>query len=262
MTPTPGDAAGYALGALGGDEQAAMERALGESPALSQEVDAFREVTALLAFGAPTMAPPEALRDRIVSAARQVQPLVRVPTPGPRRAVATTATAGWRRTIPWLALAASLVGVLVLAGRVRAERQARLALQQANAGLQLRVASLDSVVTTLLAPDVATVKLSATGAPPTARLYWNRQSGRVVLAAFALPPAAAGRAYQLWGIETGKAPVSLGVFNTAADGTAQATFAVPAGVRMAVSAVTEEPAGGSPQPTTTPFLVGQLRTGE
>jgi anti-sigma-K factor RskA len=261
MTPhrMSGDAAGHALGALGGEEQLAMERALAGSPALLREVEAFREVAALLALAAPSLAPPDGLRDRIVSQARQVQPLVTAPAPSPGRAPAP----GWvRRAAPWLALAASLAGLVVLGGRVRGEHEARLGLQQENADLQARVASLDSVVTTLLAPDVETVKLSATGAPPTARLYWNTRSRRVVLAAFALPPAVAGRAYQLWGIETGKAPVSLGVFNTDADGTGRASFAVPAGLRIAVGAVTEEPAGGSPQPTTPAFLVGQLRTGE
>jgi anti-sigma-K factor RskA len=107
------------------------------------------------------------------------------------------------------------------------------------------------------------VKLSATGRPPTGRLYWNRQSSEVVFAAFSLPPAPQGRTYQLWAIASATStPVSLGTFNTSADGVGRLAVKLPEGTRIAIGAVTEEPAGGSPQPTTQPFLVGQLRASE
>lgn len=118
------------------------------------------------------------------------------------------------------------------------------------------VAARDSLVATLLAPQVQTTTLTATGQPPSVRLFLNREQGVVVVAAHYLPPAPAARTYQLWGIPTGQAPVSLGTFNTGPDGRVTLTLRVPDGVDPEVSAVTEEPAGGSPQPTTTPFLVG------
>jgi hypothetical protein len=37
---------------------------------------------------------------------------------------------------------------------------------------------------------------------------------------------------------------------------------VPVGLVFQVTAVTEEPAGGSPQPTQAPFLVGEVRRSE
>jgi anti-sigma-K factor RskA len=168
--------------------------------------------------------------------------------------------------VPWLALAASLLVIVSTRKTLDAERAAHAvadqANQQLNQSLRGQVATLDSVVTTLLAPDVETVKLSSTGAPPAARMYWNTRNNQVVLAAFNLRPAPTGRTYQLWGIETGKDPVSLGTFNTGADGAGRVRLSVPNGVKIAVGAVTEEPEGGSPQPTTKPFLVGQLRTTE
>ena len=83
------------------------------------------------------------------------------------------------------------------------------------------------------------------------------------MAVFDLPPAPAGRIYQLWVIQTGKAPVSLGIFNTAPDGRLTTALDVPpALVAFDVTAVTEEPVGGSPQPTQQPFLVGKLSGGE
>ena len=69
----------------------------------------------------------------------------------------------------------------------------------------------------------------------------------------------AGRTYQLWGIAPGSAPVSLGTFDTDAAGRARAVLQVPAGTAMELAAITDEPTGGSPQPTTTPFLSGSLK---
>jgi hypothetical protein len=48
------------------------------------------------------------------------------------------------------------------------------------------------------------------------------------------------------------------VFDTDTAGRATVEFDVDPALRFQVGAVTDEPAGGSPQPTTTPFLVGQL----
>ncbi len=136
-----------------------------------------------------------------------------------------------------------------------------------NASLQVaydRVASdleaRDSLLATFLGPDVRTATLAATGRPPSARLFWNATTGSVVMAAFDLPPAAPGRIYQLWGIVTGLDPVSFGTFQTGADGTAIFRSPVPEGIEFELGAVTEEPAGGSPQPTSTPFLVGAWST--
>src|SRR5207247_11230674 len=103
----------------------------------------------------------------------------------------------------------------------------------------------------------APAALAATGRPPSARLYWNPSRHLVVMAVFDLPPAPAGRTYQLWAIAKGK-PVSLGVFNTASDGRLTAALDVPPGLAFELTAVTEEPAGGSPQPTQTPFPVGKV----
>uniref|UniRef100_UPI0028698877 anti-sigma factor n=1 Tax=Deinococcus sp. TaxID=47478 RepID=UPI0028698877 len=59
-------------------------------------------------------------------------------------------------------------------------------------------------------------------------------------------PARTGQTYQLWQIRAG-VPVSLGVF----DGAGLLTSALPP---EATVAVTVEPPGGSPQPTTKPLF--------
>jgi hypothetical protein len=56
----------------------------------------------------------------------------------------------------------------------------------------------EALLATFLGPDIRTATLAATDQPPSARLFWNTTTGSVVMAAFDLPPAPAGRTYQLW----------------------------------------------------------------
>jgi anti-sigma-K factor RskA len=235
-------AAPYALGALPPDERERFAAHLAECAACRGEVQALREVAVLLPDAAPVATPPTGLRDRILREARQVRPI------GHRRAP----------IVPWLAAAASLV---LAVGFGYVYLRERAALQQTSAALAAKTDSLvarDSLIVTIFSPDVATAALAATGKPPSARLYWNPSRHRVVMAVFDLPPAPAGRTYQLWAIAQGSKPVSLGVFNTAADGRLTMAMDVPVGLAFEVTAVTEEPAGGSPQPTQTPFLQGKM----
>jgi anti-sigma-K factor RskA len=247
-------AAAYALGAVDAETRRAVEAALPTDAALAREVDSFAPVVAMLALAAPSLAPPPALRARVLADATTVRPIDSARRAG--RGAARGLTVG--RVVPWLAVAASLGAVAVVGGRLAAAREESAALTASLQELTARAAASDSLLATLLAPDVSTLRLTSSGAPPGARLYWNAPSGRVILAAWQLPPAPPGRTYQLWGIPKDGKPVSLGTFAALAGGEARAVFAVPAGLRIAVGAVTEEPEGGSPQPTSTPFLVGQL----
>src|SRR5439155_571678 len=90
--------------------------------------------------------------------------------------------------------------------------------------MRARLDSADRLVGAILDSTVGTADLAATGKAPTMRLYWNRARGLVVVAAFDLPPAPAGRTYQLWAIKKGQAPVSVGTFNTLPGGRAVITL--------------------------------------
>jgi anti-sigma-K factor RskA len=251
-------AAAYPLDALAPDERAAFEAHLAECIACRVEVQAFREVTGLLAYDAPAAMPAPALRDRVLRESRRLRSIDR------RRAAA------W----PWLAAAAALVLALVLGygdWSSRADRSAlrsvlestRSRLDSTSARLdstRARLDSTDQLVATILDSTVATADLVATGKPPSVRLFWNRTRNVVIAAVLDLPPAPAGRTYQLWGIRKGQPPVSLGTFNPSS-GRAIVTVRMPAGFHPDLSAVTEEPAGGSPQPTQQPFLVGPWQGG-
>ena len=265
-------AAPYALGALDDGDRASFENHLATCDVCAAEVRELKDVAGLLAMAAPRVAPPPTLRDRILSDARAVRPIAIVAKaatqpPGPvakpheevRRAAPPKRE--WGTFAPWLAAAAAIVVAVYLGQQRQSERTARDAAQQALASARRTLDSTtsalarrDSLIASLVAPDVQAITVSGSGPAPSAKYYLDRRAGRIVIAASSLPPAASGRTYQLWGIETGKPPVSLGTFNTDSSGRALESLAVPAGLRIAVTAVTDEPTGGSPQPTTTPFL--------
>ena len=237
-------AAPFALDALTVAERAAFEAHLAECAICRADVQAFREVAGALAYAAPAAALPAELRDRVLREARHVRPL-----------------AGRRTVGPWLAAAAALVLAVAAGYGYWWERAARDELSAALVAMRARLDSADQLVATILDTTVGTADLAATGKAPTMRLYWNRARGLVVVAAFDLPPAPAGRTYQLWAIKKGQAPVSVGTFNTLPGGRAVITLQMPAGFKPDLSAVTEEPAGGSAQPTQQPFLVGAWQGG-
>jgi len=234
-------AAPYALGALDHEERIRFEAHLADCATCRAEVQACREVGGLLAYAAPAATPPGALRERVLRAARQVRPI------GARRGP----------VLPWLAAAASIVLALLAGNAYRQERAAREQASRARAAVQDSLGERDSLIATLLSPDATTAALAATGQAPSARLFWSPTRHRVVMAVYRLPPAPAGRTYQLWAIAKGK-PVSLGIFNTQPDGRLTAVMDVPPDLAFQVTAVTEEPAGGSPQPTQQPFLIGKV----
>jgi len=227
-------AAPYALGSLDPDERAGFERHLETCASCRAEVQSFREVSGLLARGVAHATPPAELRARVLRHARRP-----------------------RVFTPWLAAAAVVLAMLGGFGYWRAANEARVLRTRLDVA-QTQLDSTKYVVAALLDSSVAITDLAATGKAPSMRLYWNRARNIVVVAAFDLPPAPAGRTYQLWAIAKGRAPVSVGTFNSSPSGRAMITLQMPAGVQPEVSAVTEEPAGGSPQPTQQPFLVGSL----
>jgi anti-sigma-K factor RskA len=89
----------------------------------------------------------------------------------------------------------------------------------------------------------------AAGAPGSMKQVQIERSGSRVRVA-GLPSVKAGRVWQLWSINARGATRSLGVLS------ASAHLAVPAGSRLL--AITDEPAGGSAQPTSEPQLTAML----
>jgi anti-sigma-K factor RskA len=132
----------------------------------------------------------------------------------------------------------------------RSERQATVATRN--------VAVAEGRLAVLLASDMTQVNLEGQPVAPGAsgRAFMSRSRG-LVFTASALPPAPAGRIYQLW-VVTSQAPVSAGLLEVDASGTVAQQFPAPelSGAAPAAVAVTLEPAGGVPAPTGDKYLVG------
>ena len=244
-------AAPYALGILAPEERRAFEVHLAGCDECRADVRAYTEVAAALAHAAPTAEPPGALRDRVLAEARRVRP-IGAGAREPRRA-----------RLPWLAAAAAL---LLAAGGAMATWRLTTRVHDLERSLAVRdsVHAADSAALVLLTgPDVNVVSLAGTNRAPSARVVWNHALNRFVVFAFDLPAAPAGRTYQLWAIAKGHAPLSMGTFNTDAQGRARVVLTVDRQIAalgfVENCGLTEEPSGGSLQPTETPRLLGAWR---
>jgi hypothetical protein len=93
------------------------------------------------------------------------------------------------------------------------------------------------------------------------RAYWHAQLG-IVVAGVKIPVPAGNRTLELWLLPKapGRKPVPAGFVRPQPDGTFVLLVSAPPGSRSDTKAlkITEEPAGGSPQPTTAPRWVGAV----
>ena len=169
-----------------------------------------------------------------------------------------------QRISPLFAMAASVMfvlSVLRLQDALQARNDAQAALQNATLSttqLEQQLASRDSLVAAMSGADVRVVELASTSnLPPGAKMFWDRVANRWTLVTHDLKPVQDGRTYQLWLVTAKAEKISAGTFNTDAKGRAvvQATYALAAN-DLAAIAITEEPTGGSPQPTGAILVAG------
>ena len=245
-------AAAYALGALAEPERAAFEEHLATCATCRDDVRELQETSAMLAYAAPVAETPSALRDRVLRESRQVRPL----TPRTARL----------RVVPmvaWLASAASLTLAVLTARDLRNERGERARLALALDSVRAELGERDSTIAAFFGPEVHVVSLSPTGEKPSMRVFWNHTRNIFIVTAFNVPRAPEGKTYQLWAIQKNKAPMSMGTFNTDANG--RVTAIIPVGNLITdagfidLCGLTMEPEGGSNQPTEQPRLVGAWR---
>jgi anti-sigma-K factor RskA len=252
-------AAAYALGALDAAETRAFEAFLAANPAAAREVADYREVSALLALGtadAGSGTPSQAVRDRVLARARAMKQ-VGLPSRRP-----------W---MLWGALAASLIAAAGLALNQRALRRELTARDSAIAMLtetlaarEERLRQREATLNSLLEPAVTLTNLVSTGAPePGMQFFWNRKTNRATVHASNLTPAAANRVFQLWFIPKGGKPIPSVTFNSETSGHALVEqITVPADQELTAAAITDEPEGGSAQPTTPVLMVGAFAPGK
>ena len=265
-------AGAYVLGALEHDERRTFEAHLSSCGECEAEVRSLRPVVVGLARAVPERSPSPALRERVLTSITGAAPAAPA-RPGLEIHRGSREKSAWTDVRVWLPLAAMLavaIGAAIYAAQLQgrvADLEARLesAMQQvlsadrAMADARRVADEAQSAMTVLAAPDLARIDLAGQAAAPNARAraLWSRARG-MVFTVSDLPPAPAGRVYQVW-VVTANAPVSAGLLTPDDRGRSAVIFATPSDIPPPVAvAVTLEPAGGVPAPTGEKYLVGMV----
>ncbi|MDQ2712529.1 MAG: anti-sigma factor [Acidobacteriota bacterium] len=230
----------YMLGALEPEQATAIDEHVQTKCAhcLDQLQDAV-QVTAVMAGLAEPQTPPTRLRKRVLAS---VKP-----------------EAQSRAWLPWMfglgtACAALLAIVIWSTTTMRSYRDQVVELQAQRD--QLREA-----VEILSRSETKTVRFGVADNQAHGRVFVNTSRGLVFVGS-QLPELARDRTFQLWLIPAKGAPQSAGVFRPNAAGNFVNVRTEPIDTaRIQAIAVSVEPQGGSPAPTTKPILIVPLGAG-
>lgn len=167
----------------------------------------------------------------------------------------------WSSAQTWSAIAAGVVLVGLVASLFVLWRQNREARQElARLTAQVRDAQQQLIqqreaIEIVAAPGTRMMELAGTKLMPEAHaMLAYDKNGRAILMAKGLPPAPAGKAYQLWFIAGGR-PMPGRVFTTDASGAGALKDQIPPEARnAAVFAITLEPENGVQSPTGDMYL--------
>lgn len=113
----------------------------------------------------------------------------------------------------------------------------------------------------IISPATRVISLSGEVTPQaSAKLVWDTQQQQLIIYLYNLPALPADKDYQLWYLTSDQRPISAAVFRTDAQGRGEVRLSVPSSIasRLAATAVSLEPKGGSPQPTGRIFLRGAV----
>ncbi len=232
----------FALGAIEGEEYAEIQAHLARGcPLCTAGVEQARVVVAQLAALAPQVDPPASVRKKLMAAVSAEQRPARRGFP----------------VLAWVAAAAMLAIALVSFVQLGNLRHDMAALERRYEEMAAENASYQRVWGIIAAPGTRAVSLASPDSPQI-QAYWNELLG-LVLAAQNMPPPAAGRTFQLWIVPKQGDPISVDIFRPDATGRTLLVAAPSVAIEEAAAlAISDEPAGGSPQPTTTPIWVGPL----
>lgn len=248
----------YVLGVLTPEEMHAFEAAMRGDAKLQQFVATLRASRDALAGSLPQVAPPPALKQKIlaqITAQEKVVPL----SSGSER------SGGRAIWLPW-ALAACLAmvcGISLSQQKILSQKNSEQAKQLADLNqmvnsLHNETQDLKQAVATLQETNrLASVRIAmltsmlADSPKAVAVSLWDNQQQRGVFVAQNLKPLPAGRDYQLWVMDPKyPTPVSAGVFQVDAQGNMRVQFKADKLIESADKfAVTQEPKGGLPTPT-------------
>ena len=219
------DYASYALGIADDPERAEIREHLERRcPVCVPGVADAMATVAAMTGAVRLVDPPKRLRQRVTS-------LVLPPS---------TRSAPW---LPWLITGLVSVALILVARPVRRPAS--------------DLARLESALAILNDPNTRDVTFGETQKPSRGRVLFSPGHGVVFIGA-SMPKLAVGRTFELWFIPASGKPIPAGTFVPNEDATAVYVHPAADTGSAAAIAVTDEPDGGSPQPTTTPFIVVKL----
>jgi anti-sigma-K factor RskA len=249
----------YALGVLEGEERAEIEAHLArQCPQCKPGIENARWVVAQLAQMAPEAQPPQSLKGKILDAAKSSGNVAEFAKASPSRA-----------TFPVWAWAAAAALAILTGYSIRQmgnqntqladlRRQMKIATLQ-NKALQDQLEVSRQISSVMMSPDSMPLKLMPKDKNmPMVHAYLHPHMG-VAVTADQMPAMPAARTLQLWSVPKNGKPMSVAIFHPDSQG--QIAIIAPVNMPMneiAALAVTEEPAGGSPQPTTNPAWIAQV----
>lgn len=265
--------AAHALGALDQEEARRVEEHLATCAECRAEMEEWRDTSSALAYTVAAAEPSPGLRARILETVRAdgSQPAPKAAGTAkeqassgqssnviamPRRKLSRAQTFGAiAASLAIIALAAALFVTWLRLSETRRE------LARYNTAVEVlakQVAQEREARELLTSPQSQSAMLAGTNMAPQARaqLAFDRRTGHAMLFAYGLPPAPAGKAYQLWFISGGKVMPGK-VFTPDTKGSAMINEQVPVANLDAapVFAVTLEPSGGMSAPTGEKYLL-------
>lgn len=200
-----------------------------------------RNLISLMGTAAPPVAPSPRLRRRIMASVGAEQ-------------------RAWGWTPLWVALSAlGLTTAFYFYGRDRDNALVMARLRAESRRQAIELSRSNEALSLLNQPETRQVTFGE-GAPkpPRGRVFVNPKGG-VLLLASNLPAAPDGKIYEMWVIPKAGKPVPAGLFQSDVEGTALHLQRVTVDLASAKAvAVTLEPAGGVPQPTSQPLIVAVL----
>lgn len=228
----------YVLDLLDEDETALVEEQMRRDPEIRERVRELRGAAALLTYDLEPMEPPAELKDRIMQTVRE-ESRKTAPDDDSQAVSSIQQHPGWsaraRTLVPWAAaamFALALILSLLWNFQLRQELDDRPEVARFPVEIVGGQDSLSGEVVVLESGDAAILSLAELDRPEQ------------------------GFVYQAWLIADGS-PASAGTF--VPDETGFANVLIRGDLdQVQIVAVTVEPEGGSPQPTSDPFIVSEI----
>ncbi len=236
----------YALGAVSSAEAGQVRAHLPECDICRNDLARLSEVVSALPLGVEEAKPPPHLKQRILGTARadaaanarfddapRSEPMADVPVLS-----AGSPARSWGRLPTW-ATAAAAAAVLAI-------------LLTWNLQLQTQVNNSRD----LSARSVATAPLRSKSGGDVGQITYLAQQHVALVSLRGMAEPGAGRTYELWVLDAHGRATAAGEFLPDGDGSKLLVLAQDIGHKSI--AVSEEPACGSAQPTTVPFITGGI----